>query len=129
VFGTDYPTPDGTCLRDYIHVTDLARAHVMALEFIASQRHSLVANLGTGRGHSVREIISAVENLIGSKVPVRFGARRHGDPPALVADPTVANRTLGWQAGEGIETIVASAWHWLRHRIDSEENFRAQVPS
>jgi UDP-arabinose 4-epimerase len=110
VFGTDYPTPDGTCIRDYIHVRDLARAHVMALRFLLEGGGNVALNLGTGRGTSVRDILSAVERLSGRPVPVTFRARREGDPAELVADPALARRVLGFEASQSdLDTIIRSA--------------------
>ncbi len=117
IYGTDYPTPDGTAIRDYIHVQDLADAHVAALEKLRGGAGRLFVNLGTGRGHSVREVIAAVEKVSGKKVPAREVDRRAGDPPALVADPRLAADVLGWQARiPGIETIVEHAWRWRNKR-------------
>jgi len=114
VFGTDYPTPDGTNLRDYVHVDDLAEAHVRAMERLAPGR-TLVLNLGTGRGFSVREILEAAERVTGRPVPVRHGPRRPGDAVALFADPARARQELGWEARHrDPEAIIASAWRWLR---------------
>ena len=117
IFGTDYPTPDGTAIRDYTHVEDLATAHVRALDHLAVGRPSATVNLGTGRGHSVREIIAAVERVAGRPVPRRDAPRREGDPPALVADPTRAAELLGWRAQHSdLDTIVGTALAWLeRH--------------
>ena len=113
VFGTDYPTPDGTCIRDYIHVEDLADAHARALDHLAAGGESVRCNLGTGVGVSVREIISAVEEITGKTVPVEYGPRREGDPPSLVADPSLAKQLLGWTATRrDIREIVRSAWAW-----------------
>ena len=113
VFGTDYPTPDGTCIRDYIHVEDLADAHARALDHLAAGGESVRCNLGTGVGVSVREIISAVEEITGKTVPVEYGPRREGDPPSLVADPSLAKQLLGWAATRrDIRDIVRSAWAW-----------------
>jgi UDP-glucose-4-epimerase GalE len=112
VFGTDYPTPDGTCTRDYIHVNDLADAHVSALEHMVQNEACLTVNLGTGCGHSIMEILKTVERVTGRKVPVKFGPRRAGDPPRLVADPSLAAKTLGWKSKCDIENIIASAWRW-----------------
>jgi UDP-arabinose 4-epimerase len=116
VFGADYPTPDGTCIRDYIHVNDLASAHVKAVEHIATGKESFAVNLGTGTGHSVREVIAAAEKASGKKVPHRIVPRRAGDPPALVANPAKAQALLGWKAVRGLDEIVASAWHWMQRR-------------
>ena len=113
IYGTDYPTPDGTAIRDYIHVSDLAEAHVRALEHLARGGESRALNLGTGQGHSVREVISAVGKVSPHPVPVREGPRREGDPPALVADPSQAARILGWKPQQsGLDAIVQSAWKW-----------------
>ncbi len=115
VFGSDYPTPDGTAIRDYIHVEDLADAHLRALERLRGGGDSIALNLGTGRGHSVREVIAAAEAVSGCKVPVRDAPRRPGDPPALVADPSLAAATLGWQAQySDLGTIISTALDWHR---------------
>jgi UDP-glucose 4-epimerase len=114
VFGTDYPTPDGTCIRDYIHVTDLADAHVRALEHLAAGKDSFAANLGSGRGNTVKEVIAAVEKVTRKKVPTKMAARRAGDPPALVADPTLAQQFLGWKVQHSLEDCVRSAWKWMQ---------------
>ena len=113
VFGTDYATPDGTCIRDYIHVEDLADAHARALDHLAAGGASVRCNLGTGVGVSVREIISAVEEITGKTVPVKYGPRREGDPPSLVADPALAKELLGWVASrKDIRDMVGPAWLW-----------------
>ena len=112
IYGTDYPTPDGTAIRDYIHVTDLAEAHMRALDCL-NQEESFAANLGTGRGSSVCEVIRAVEQVTGRPVPKRAAARRPGDPPELVADPTIVRERLGWQARHSdLGTIVRTALGW-----------------
>jgi UDP-glucose-4-epimerase GalE len=114
VFGTDYPTPDGTGVRDYIHVADLASAHAKALDHLAAGGESLACNLGTGVGVSVKEIISAVEEITGKKVPVQYGPRRAGDPPELLADPRLAAEKLGWVAQHrDVRDMVRSAWAWM----------------
>jgi len=119
IYGTDYPTPDGTAIRDYIHVQDLADAHVAALDRLRDGATSLTVNLGTGRGHSVREVIAAVEKVSGKKVPARETGRRAGDPPALVANPARAADVLGWKAQiPGIEAMVEHAWRWTTKRVD-----------
>jgi UDP-glucose 4-epimerase len=111
VFGDDYPTPDGTCIRDYIHVNDLAGAHVAALDHLLAGGVSGAFNAGTGQGHSVMEVIRAVERVAGRRVPYEVGARRAGDPPELVADSSNLQKTLGWQPRiRGLEEMVASAW-------------------
>ena len=113
VFGTDYPTPDGTAVRDYIHVDDLADAHILAMEKLKDGQ-PMFLNLGTGRGFSVREIIASAEKVTGKKVPVQFGPRRAGDAIALYADPSRAKQTLGWEAKhKDPETIIRSAWNWF----------------
>ena len=114
VFGTDYPTADGSAIRDYIHVADLADAHVRAVGYLDKGGGSAAINLGTGSGTSVFELIASIERVSGRKVPHNLGPRREGDPPALVADPSLAARLLGWRAQHSdIDTIVrtALAWH------------------
>lgn len=113
IFGTDYPTPDGTCIRDYIHVNDLAEAHVLALHRLAQGQPSFAANLGTGRGHSVLEIVKTVESVTGRSVNRVDCPRRPGDPPALVAEPTRAQQLLHWKATRSLGDIVATAWQWM----------------
>src|SRR6185436_15295206 len=118
IFGTDYPTPDGTCLRDYIHVVDLARAHITGLQaLMRNEIQSQAINLGTGHGYSVRDVIGAVRRVTGRDFNVREVARRSGDPPALVAAPGRAKDVLGWTAVESsLDNIVSSAWQWhTRH--------------
>ncbi len=113
VYGTDYDTPDGTAIRDYIHVADLADAHVRALELLQKEKKSRVFNLGTGTGTSVQSIVQTVEELSGRKVPVKYGPRRPGDPPALVASADKAASLLGWRPRHSdIETIIRSALAW-----------------
>ncbi len=113
VFGTDYPTPDGTNIRDYIHVDDLADAHIAAMERLEDGK-PIRANLGTGRGFSVLEIIKAAEKVTGKKAPVKFGPRRSGDAIALYADPSYAKKALGWEAKhKDPEAIIRSAWNWF----------------
>ena len=113
LFGTDYPTPDGTCQRDYVHVDDLSRAHIAAFAQLATPGTQLFYNLGTGRPTSNREVIRAVERATGRPVKVSEKPRRPGDPPALYADSTKAKRELGWQVKfDSIDAIVATAWKW-----------------
>ncbi len=113
IYGTDYPTPDGTAVRDYIHVTDLADAHVRALDYLANGGKSRALNLGTGHGYSVREVINAVGKLSSLSVPFREGPRRAGDPPVLVADARHAGTALGWKPQHSeLETIIRDAWNW-----------------
>ena len=115
IFGDDYPTPDGTCIRDYIHVDDLGHAHVRALERLESDSQ-LKLNLGTGRGHSVLEVVEACRRVTGHPIPAQVGARRPGDPPELVADSRRAQTVLAWTPRYvEIEQIVETAWNW-HHR-------------
>ncbi len=114
IFGDDYPTPDGTCIRDYVHVNDLGRAHLAALDRLMPGV-GLQLNLGTGRGHSVREVIEACRKVTGHAIPTVMGARRAGDPPELIADPSRAKKQLGWQPRfVEIADIVETAWAWHR---------------
>jgi UDP-glucose-4-epimerase GalE len=112
VYGTDYPTPDGSAIRDYIHVVDLAEAHVLALRHLLDGGDSVIANLGTGAGASVLEVIGAVERIGQTVVPVRLGPRRAGDPPAVWADNARAEKLLNWRPRHGLEEIVSTAWRW-----------------
>ncbi|MCS6921095.1 MAG: UDP-glucose 4-epimerase GalE [Elioraea sp.] len=117
VFGDDYDTPDGTCIRDYIHVADLATAHLLALEAI--RERSVRYNLGNGRGHSVREVIAAAERVTGRPVPHVIGPRRPGDPPVLVASSDRIRRELGWTPRfPDLDTIIAHAWAWRQANPD-----------
>lgn len=112
IYGNDYPTRDGTCIRDYVHVSDLAEAHVLALRYLLAEGESLALNLGTGIGKSVQEVVRAVEAVTESEIPLRWEPRRPGDPATLVADPELAERVLGWKAQRTFEDIVATAWKW-----------------
>ena len=114
IFGADYPTADGTAVRDYIHVVDLANAHVAALRHLIAGGASSALNLGTGEGASVREVVRAVETVTGRKVPTREEPRRAGDPPALVADPGRAEALLKWRARADLAAMVEDAWRWHR---------------
>ncbi|WP_297049159.1 UDP-glucose 4-epimerase GalE [uncultured Desulfovibrio sp.] len=114
IFGSDYPTPDGTCVRDYLDVMDLADAHLRALDHLERGGGSLVCNLGNGRGFSVREMIAAARRVTGHPIPVREAPRRPGDPARLVASAELAGRALGWRPARDIEAIIASAWEWHR---------------
>jgi UDP-glucose-4-epimerase GalE len=115
LFGSDYATPDGTCIRDYIHVSDLAEAHVSAVEHLLNGGASEVFNVGTGQGHSVKEVVAAVERVTGSKVPQIVGPRREGDPPRLVADSQKLQRMLGWKPTRAsLDDIVRDAWDFAR---------------
>jgi UDP-glucose 4-epimerase len=123
VFGTDYPTPDGTCQRDYVHVDDLSRAHIAAFEKLREAGTALFYNLGTGNSTSVKQVIDAVEKVTGLKVPVKFSPRREGDPPALYADSTKAQKELGWTPKfKTIESIVETAWRWHKTRTKGYED-------
>jgi UDP-glucose 4-epimerase len=114
IFGADYPTPDGTCVRDYIHVSDLASAHILVLDALR-QRDKLIYNLGTGRGFSVREVVKTVRRVTGHPIPAREVARRVGDPAVLVAGSGSIKRDLGWHPQfPELESIVRSAWEWRR---------------
>ena len=114
VFGTDYDTPDGTCIRDYIHVEDLAGAHLAAVRRLIGGGESIQCNLGTGVGISVKEIIDVAEKVTGKKVPVTYGERRAGDAERLVADPQIAKDLLGWEAQQkDVRAMVESAWKWI----------------
>lgn len=116
VFGTDYPTPDGTCIRDYIHVEDLAEAHLLALEKLEAGTQ-FKYNLGIGQGYSVREVIRTVEEVVGKPVPVKEGPRRPGDPPVLVASSARIQRELGWKPRyTDLKSIVQTAWNWHKAR-------------
>jgi UDP-arabinose 4-epimerase len=122
IYGIDYPTPDGTAIRDYIHVEDLAAAHVRALDYLAGGGASAVVNLGTGRGYSVREVIDAVETVGGRPVPRREVARRAGDPAELVADPSLAAVLLGWHAScSDLDTIIRTALAWHVNQLRSPQ--------
>jgi len=112
IFGTDYETRDGSCLRDYVHTLDLADAHVRAIERLLGGGESLAANLGTGDGVTVLELLAAIERGTGQAVPAARAERRPGDAPALVADTALVKRELGWSAGRGIDAIIADAWRW-----------------
>jgi len=113
IYGDDYPTSDGTCIRDYIHVNDLAEAHVLGLEYLA-KADSAAMNLGTGQGYSVHEVVAAAERVTGRKAPTHIGQRRPGDPPALVADPARAEKLLHWKAKRSLDEIISSAWKWAQ---------------
>ncbi len=127
IYGNDYPTPDGTCVRDYIHVSDLADAHILALA--ALDQGSRVYNLGNGRGFSVRQVIDAARRVTGRPVPARVGPRRSGDPAMLVADSRKIRRELGWQPRYAdLDEIVATAWRW-RQRNPNGYDDRATRPS
>jgi len=121
VFGDDYPTPDGTCIRDYIHVTDLAQAHIFAVEYLIGGGASQKFNAGTGAGFSVREMINSVERVSGERVPFEIGPRRDGDPPELVADSTRLQQLLGWKPRFAqLDQIVKTAWGFEQSRTATQ---------
>ena len=117
VFGADYGTGDGTAVRDYVHVSDLASAHLAALNYLLNAGPTTAVNIGTGEGFSVNEVIREVGAVLGHPVPTEVSARRTGDPPTLVCDPGKAQATLRWQATRGLTEIVRDAWEW--HRRES----------
>jgi UDP-glucose-4-epimerase GalE len=119
LYGTDYATLDGTAIRDYIHVSDLATAHVAALEYLRVRQSSNQFNLGTGRGHSVREVISAIQKYSGRSISIQESPRRPGDPPVLVADASKADKELGWQPTDSdLDTIIRTAWDWHSRQVE-----------
>jgi UDP-glucose 4-epimerase len=112
IFGSDYPTRDGTCIRDFIHVSDLAEAHSGSIDYLIGGGESIALNLGTGHGTSVKEIVAAIELVSKKRLRVEYGPRREGDPPELVADNALAKATLGWEPRSNLTSIVESAWNW-----------------
>jgi UDP-glucose 4-epimerase len=112
VYGNDWPTPDGTGVRDYIHVVDLAQAHVKAVEYLLSKHPSLTVNLGTGIGYSVLDVLKAYGELVGRDIPYRVVDRRSGDIATCYADPSLAEKLLGWKAKLGLEQMCADSWRW-----------------
>jgi UDP-glucose-4-epimerase GalE len=118
VFGDDYPTPDGSCVRDYVHVSDLADAHVKALNYLATGGKSLVCNVGTGQGTSVKQLISMTESVTGRALPHRIAERRAGDPASVYADPTLIRAVLGWRATRDLREIITSAFRWHERHPD-----------
>lgn len=118
IYGTDYPTPDGTAVRDYIHVVDLADAHIRALEVAEKSDGARALNLGTGVGSSVKEVISLIEEVTGREVPVRWADRRPGDAVAVWADPTSARGVLGWKARHDLRAMIETAWAWHSGHLD-----------
>lgn len=119
IYGDDYPTPDGTCIRDYVHVSDLADAHLLAQQRLLNGEQSLICNLGNGHGFSVREVVSAAERVTGASIATLMAPRRAGDPPVLVGDSARARRQLGWRPKhDSIDTIMETAWTW--HRRNAE---------
>ncbi len=126
VFGNDYDTPDGTCIRDYIHVDDLADAHIKSLAYLAGGGASTALNVGTGTGSSVMEVIAATERLSGQPVPWKLAPRRAGDPVSTYADPAKIREVLDWHPQHGLDDIVASAWQWHSTHLDG---YGAETPS
>jgi UDP-glucose 4-epimerase len=121
IYGTNYPTPDGTCVRDYIHVTDLAQAHILALQ--ALEECSRVYNLGNGQGFSVREVIETARQITGHPIPTIEGPRRPGDPAVLIASSAKISRQLSWQPRyPDLRAIISSAWDWHRRHPHGYEN-------
>lgn len=118
IFGDDYPTADGSCVRDYVHVSDLADAHVKALDYLATGGKSLKCNVGTGQGTSVKQLIEMTESVTGRSLPHRVAARRPGDPASVYADPTLIRAMLGWRATRDLREIIASAYNWHERHPD-----------
>ena len=119
IYGTDYDTPDGTCIRDYIHVTDLAQAHILAVQYLQNDGESSIFNLGNGVGYSVREVIETARKVTGHPIPAVETPRRAGDPARLVASSEKAKAVLGWKpVHDSLEEIIASAWNWHQHHPD-----------
>lgn len=118
IFGDDYPTPDGTCVRDYIHVRDLAEAHLLALQYLDKGGKSDAFNLGSGDGYSVKEIIETARKITGREIPAIVEPRRAGDPSILIASNKKAAEVLGWKPARGLETIIADAWNWHSNHPD-----------
>ena len=119
IFGDDYPTPDGTCIRDYIHVSDLVTAHIRGLDYLSEGGESTPMNLGTEKGFSVREVVATTERVTGITLPKKIVPRRPGDPAVLLADPSRARRLLQWTPTRSLETMIESAWKWM-------QNYRSQ---
>lgn len=118
IFGEDYPTPDGTCIRDYIHVEDIAQAHLDALRYLTTEHRSITVNCGYGHGHSVREVLDTVGSVTGVEFPIASGPRRPGDPSKIVADSTLIRNTFGWTPKyDNLETIVRHAYEWEQKRL------------
>ncbi len=117
IFGTDYPTPDGTCIRDYIHVDDLARAHILAMQYLMDRGETDIFNCGYGHGYSVREVVKAVIRVTGIRIPIEETGRREGDPPVLISDNSKIKEKLGWTPFfDDLEYIIKTAWQWEKMR-------------
>jgi UDP-glucose 4-epimerase len=127
VFGTDYDTPDGTCIRDYIHVEDLCEAHILAME---SQRQGQrYSNLGIGHGYSVKDVIESAERVTGKPIPIKYGDRRAGDPPMLYANADKIRTELGWEPKlADLDTAVESAWRWMQANPTGYTKLPTEVP-
>lgn len=119
IFGDDYPTPDGTCVRDYVHVMDLVEAHALALAFLQRNQASAIYNVGTEKGYSIRQVLQEAIRITGKEIPSRISARRAGDPPFLVASSQKIQKELGWKPAGGLAEILSSAWNWelKRHKV------------
>jgi UDP-glucose-4-epimerase GalE len=129
IFGTDYATPDGTAVRDYVHVSDLAQAHLQAMKYLFSGGTSEAFNLGTGKGCSVREVVSTAERVTGRKIPLRECARRQGDPAELVADPSRVRSALEWNPRHSeLATMLETAWQWMNHKSTKSADTYAKQP-
>jgi UDP-glucose 4-epimerase len=117
IYGTDYPTKDGTCIRDYVHVSDLSKAHLLALDWVVENKVSAIFNLGTERGYSVSEVIEEARRVTGRKISTKIGERRQGDPPVLISSSEKARRELGWEPRfSSLSSILETAWEWHRKR-------------
>ncbi len=127
IYGQDWPTPDGTCIRDYIHVMDLALGHLAALKRLLQQTSSFTLNLGTGRGYSVLELLHTFEKICGQKIPYTFAARRVGDVASCYADVTLAKTLLGWEAKQSLETMCEDTWRWYQSNPQGYEPIRAPM--
>jgi UDP-glucose 4-epimerase len=112
VLGTDYDTRDGSCVRDFVHVLDLADAHTRAIEHLLNNGTSHALNLGTGHGTTVKELLETVQHVVGRDLNIKYGPRREGDSPVLVADNALAKRTIGWSPQHDLQSIIGTAWNW-----------------
>jgi UDP-glucose 4-epimerase len=127
VHGTDYPTADGSCIRDFVHVSDLASAHALALDYLLAGGDTCSLNLGTGQGYSVLQVLAAVEQVTGRRVPHHLGPRRPGDPPVLVADPSMARTVLSWSVRRSdLPTLLADAWRWEQSNTNRAKRDQAE---
>jgi UDP-glucose 4-epimerase len=117
VLGTDYDTRDGSCVRDFVHVLDLADAHTRAIEYLLNSGTSHALNLGTGHGTTVKELLATVQQVVGRDFSIQYGPRRDGDSPALVADNALAKRTIGWSPRHDLQSIIDTAWNWHSNHL------------